>query len=165
MSDSSIQLPAFSAGDRMATDDTQQGGSTVHRVRVFRPPVLVLKSGVAGSPGWVNSSGNPAGSAGNATVTSVIDLGVDFHQYGLLQIALKRSQALASANVYGSDDGNTNAQPLCATTGSILALSMTAAGDVVATALPSGRYVRIVTVNGVTAQDGTAVDRVTALPA
>ena len=146
-------------------------------------PVLVLLSGIlapidgggpaqqsagrealpgAGGAKWV--SGNPASLAISGTSTVVFDLGADWQLYGLLQFHIRGSQALASINAYGGDDVSAP-WSLCATTGSALALTLTAAGTVVATAIPTGRFVRIVIVNGATAQDTTAAVRLTAHPA
>lgn len=147
-------------------------------------PTLVLRSGVtlpidgsgpaqqsagrealagAGGAKWL--SGNPASLAIGATSTIVFDLGADWQSYGLLQVAVRGTQALASINAYGSDDGTTTATPLCATSGSALAMTLAAAGDAVAAALPSGRFIIVVLVNGAAAQGATATVRLTAHPA
>jgi len=116
----------------------------------------------AGGAKWV--SGNPASLAISGTSTVVFDLGSDWQCYGLLTLHARGSQALASISAFGGDDVAAP-WPLAATTGSALAMTLTAAGIAVATAMPTGRYVRVVLVNGATAQDATAAVRLTANPA
>jgi len=132
---------------------------------MITPPVKVLKQGTGNEPGWV--SGTLASLAISATATLVFDLGQDWAQYALAQINVKGTQAITSITAYGSDSATvtTTDRLLCATTGSALAMVLAAAGEVAATVLVSGRYIRIVIVNGGTAQASTAAVSVTQFPA
>lgn len=150
-----------------------------------RLPVLVLRQGVeaplpdidlsfsdsvklygsrTGKPRWI--SGTIASLAISGAAKLIFDLGPDWHQYGLLAIAVKGNNAITSITCSASDDaGVSNASPLHSATGAgAVSLALAAAGDALALALPSGQYIVIDVVNGGTAQAATSNVRITAYP-
>ncbi len=152
---------------------------------IVRPPLLVLRQGIAaaldasggpiseaagrltsplaGNAKWV--SGTIASLAISGTATVIFDLGLDWQQYGLLQLTVTGTAALSAITERASDDGATDAQDLIASSGVPLVLTLAAAGQAQGVALVAGRYVRVAITNGGTAQGAGAGVRLVALPA
>ena len=124
-----------------------------------RQPTLVMETDVAqvaggGRAGWV--SGSPSGLAAATSVTVIFDLGPEWDQYGLVDLAffpVAPSSGFSNVSAAGSDTAALNSArklQLVASTalGNLFSASLLSTnGALGATARPMGRYVILLLTN------------------
>lgn len=133
-------------------------GARLPVMHMRRPPVLCMEAGVnpvspsTPDPGWV--SGNPAGAAPGAAVSCVFDLGADWDQYGLAQVAIINSanpHAGIDVQISGSDSpgwfGPRRLNHAYVRTGSTLYERTPQATSQQVFVRPMGRFLNVMVVN------------------